>query len=76
MKARVVKKDMNISKNTLMADIYKMGPAAVKVLQKYGFDCAGCKASEIETLERAANSCGASLNAVLSDLSAAEKTGE
>lgn len=49
------KKDLVITKKTLMAEIVERYPELEEVLtEDYGFHCIGCFAAEMETLEQGA----------------------
>lgn len=45
---------MNVTRDTLIKDIVKIGPEAIEILMGFGMGCIGCPASQAESIEQAA----------------------
>lgn len=57
-----------ITKDTLIADVVKLNPDSVEILQNYGMHCLGCAFAHMETVEQAVNAHGAELDKLLGEL--------
>lgn len=59
---------MTVTKDTLVKDIVNLGPKAIDVLFKFGMGCIGCPASQMESIEDAADVHGIDLENLLLSL--------
>ena len=59
---------MNITKNTLISEIIKKGPAKIFVLQSFGLHCITCSHASEEKLEDAAKIHNINLEDLLTQL--------
>ena len=59
-----------ITKDTLILDIVKINPDAVRILQSYGMHCLGCALAHMETIEQAVGVHGVDLEQLLEELNA------
>ena len=59
---------MTVTKETLIKDIVGLGPEAIDVLFKFGMGCIGCPASQMESIEDAANVHGINVEDLLLSL--------
>lgn len=59
---------MTVKKETLIKDIVGLGPEAINVLFKFGMGCIGCPASQMESIEDAANVHGINVESLLLSL--------
>lgn len=59
---------MTVTKETLIKDIVSLGPEAIDVLFKFGMGCIGCPASQMESIEDAANVHGIDVENLLLNL--------
>ncbi len=59
-----------ITKDTLILDIVKINPDAVRILQSYGMHCLGCALAHMETIEQAVGVHGVDLEKLLEELNA------
>lgn len=57
-----------ITKDMLIGDILKQKPEAAGILMQFGMGCIGCPASQMETLEQAAQVHGMDADAILEAL--------
>jgi hybrid cluster-associated redox disulfide protein len=64
---------MKISAKTHIAETFKMSKDILKVYEKYGLECPGCKGAGEDTVEIAALNYGLDLNQFLNDLNKAVK---
>lgn len=44
---------MQVTKETIIADLMRENPESIRVLLEHGLACVGCPASQVETLEEA-----------------------
>ena len=59
-----------VTKDMTFAQVMRMHPDVVKVLQKYHLGCIGCMGAQAESLEQGCAAHGLDVNAVLTDLNA------
>lgn len=59
---------MIVEKNTLIRDIVKIGPEAIKILLDFGMGCIGCPSSQKESIEDAAIVHGIDVKDLLNSL--------
>jgi len=59
---------MNITKDTIIADVLKHNPNAATILISNGMGCLGCPSSQSESLEQAADIHGLDLDQLLKQL--------
>lgn len=59
-----------VDKNTLIGDIVRENPELIGVLQAFGMGCVGCPASQMESIEEAAQVHGLDLEKLLKALNA------
>lgn len=59
---------MLVERETLIKDIVKLGPDAIKTLMNYGMGCIGCPASQNESINDAASVHGINVEELLSSL--------
>ena len=57
-----------ITKDTLILDIVKINPDAVRILQSYGMHCLGCALAHMETIEQAVGVHGVDLEEIIKEL--------
>ncbi|WP_425539579.1 DUF1858 domain-containing protein [Microaceticoccus formicicus] len=61
---------MKISKDMIIADVIREVPGAIDILFAAGLGCVGCPASQMETLEEAAQVHNLDLNDLMEKLNA------
>lgn len=61
---------MKISKDMIIADVIREVPGAIDILFAAGLGCVGCPASQMETLEEAAQVHNLDLNDLIEKLNA------
>ena len=59
-----------ITKDTIIADILKIAPAAVPIFRSIGMNCLGCAMASGETLEQACAAHGVDVDDLLSKINA------
>ncbi|MDO5689581.1 MAG: DUF1858 domain-containing protein [Tissierellia bacterium] len=61
---------MEITKDMLIGDIIRQKPATIEALMNAGMGCVGCPASQMESIEEAAQVHGMDLDELLKKLNA------
>ena len=64
---------MLVERNTLIRDIVKIGPEAIRILMSFGMGCIGCPASQNESIEEAASVHGIDVEKILESLNNVQK---
>lgn len=57
-----------IEKDTLIKDLIERYPETIRVFEKYGLGCIGCKAALFENIEQGATVCNISTETLVNSL--------
>lgn len=61
---------MEVTKDMIIAELIREKPEAVEILMNFGLGCVGCPASQMETVEQAAEVHSLDLDKLLKALNA------